>query len=454
MPRLHGLAIVTTLMTAAALYACDGDGGAGALIGSGADAGRDGIAPGPDEPAGDGGDTDAAIAVRSVVAVGDGFACVLAKDRTVSCWGRNDAGQLGRDPTSMSLCDTFPCSAIPEPVSGLSNVVRLVAGDDFACALDAARAVWCWGSNAKGQLATTGVTTSFTPKKTIVEVIDIAANGSHACAITTDNFVRCWGENTCEVFGKTDGGVQSVPRQVPGVPQMAQVSVGTDAICGTKLDGHVLCWGADHRGSLGHDIDPAAPLCDGTPFDPVAKHVQAKSNELPIDQVAEVHIGAGVGCARRVDGTVLCWGDNERGALGQGMPDSMPHPRALEVPAMKAVKLDLHGHTPCAIAADRLLCWGDGQYGQLDSLAPDAGCSGTGCRPLAHPISGMMPVRDVSSGRGAIAAIKHDATLWVWGRNDSAELALPKGDPLEQPCAGGSACVPKPRHVTNAPPLD
>lgn len=454
MSRLHGLAIVTTLMTTATLYACDGDDAAGAPIGGPDDAGRDGSSVRTDDAAGDANGTDGSIATRSAVAVGDGFACALAKDRTVSCWGRNDVGQLGRDPAAMSLCGTFPCSAVPEPVVGLANVVRLVAGDDFACAMDASRSVWCWGSNAKGQLAATGVTSSFTPRKTIVDVMAVSANGAHACAITTAGFVYCWGDGSCGIFGTADGGVETVPRQVPGVPQMAQLSVGTDAVCGTKPDGRVLCWGADHRGSLGHDVDPAAPLCNSVPFDPVAKHVQAKSNELPIEQIAEVHIGDGVGCARRTDGAVLCWGDNERGGLGQGMPDPTPHPRALEVPALKAVKLDVHGQTPCAIVADRLLCWGDGQYGQLGALEPDAGCGGTGCRPLAHAISGMMPVRDVWSGRGTIGTIKDDATLWMWGRNDSAELALPQADPLNEPCAGGSVCVPQPRQVTNAPPLD
>ncbi|MBX3224133.1 MAG: hypothetical protein KF795_26695 [Labilithrix sp.] len=454
MSRLHGLAIVGPLLAVSLVYACGGDDGVGAPIPEG-DAGRDG-APGETDDGstpGDGGG-DAGSGTRSTVAVGDGFACVLGKDRRVSCWGRNDVGQLGRDPASTASCGTFPCSAVPEAVAGLANVTRLVAGSDFACALDQARALWCWGSNAKGQLARADLAPSFTPRKAIVDVVDVSAAGAHACALGSDGFVRCWGENTCEIFGKTDDAVQTIPRQVQGVPQMAQISVGPDAICGTKPDGLVLCWGADHRGSLGHDVDPSAPLCGAVPFDPVAKHVQAESNELPIDRIAEVHIGAGVGCARRTDGVVLCWGDNEHGGLGQGLPESTPHPRALEVPALKASALDLHGGTPCAIVGDRLLCWGASPYGQLDTLGPDAGCGGAGCRPLAHPISGMMPVRHVWSGHGAIGAIKDDATLWMWGQNDSAELALPASDPANEACATGSVCVPRPRQVTNAPALD
>ncbi|MBX3197478.1 MAG: hypothetical protein KF894_04920 [Labilithrix sp.] len=453
MSRVHGVAIGAVLTAMTLLYAC-GEDSAGAPLPD-TDAG-DSAPSATDDGAtrDDGSDVDAGPGARSSVAVGAAFACVLAKDRTVSCWGRNDTGQLGRDPTGMPLCGSFPCAAAPAPVTGLANVTRLVAGDDFACALDAARAVWCWGSNAKGQLATAGVPGSFTPLKAVVGAVDLAAAGAHACAIDAEGFVRCWGDNACGLFGETSGDVQLVARRVPGVPQLAQVSLGPDAVCGTKPDGRVLCWGTDHRGSLGHDVDPAAPLCNGAPFDPIPKHVQAQSDELPISGVAEVHVGAGVACARRTDGAVLCWGDNERGALGQGIAEPTPHPRALEVPAMRAATLDLHGRTPCVVAADRLLCWGDGAHGQLDTLGSDAGGGGAGYRALAHPIAGMAAVRQVWTGRASIGAIKDDASLWMWGRNDSSELALSPSDPANQDCASGSVCVPRPRAITNAPPLD
>jgi hypothetical protein len=225
-------------------------------------------------------------------------------------------------------------------------------------------------------------------------------------------------------------------------------------MCVTTTEGGALCSGANHLGSLGHDLDPAALLCNSVPYDPVPKRVQAYSNNLPLTQVAEVHMGAGVACARLTDGTVLCWGDNSKGALGQGAADPTEHKRAMEVPALKAEKLDLRGQTPCAIVADSLLCWGDGQYGQLDSLGTDGGCGTAGCRALAYPIPGMMPVRNVSAGAGSIATIKNDATLWMWGRNDSAELAVPNADPANQPCGSGSVCVPQPKQITSTPPLD
>jgi alpha-tubulin suppressor-like RCC1 family protein len=81
--------------------------------------------------------------VISVVA-GEAHICAIQSDRTVSCWGSNGDGELGRGTQSTS--------ERPAPVPGLSNVQELALGADHACALDGGGVIWCWGSNAFGQL--------------------------------------------------------------------------------------------------------------------------------------------------------------------------------------------------------------------------------------------------------------------------------------------------------------
>src|SRR5204862_7933623 len=56
------------------------------------------------------------------IAAGGLHTCVIMSDGTVRCWGENGSGQLGDGTT------TDRSSAAGSSVSGLSNVVAIVAG--------------------------------------------------------------------------------------------------------------------------------------------------------------------------------------------------------------------------------------------------------------------------------------------------------------------------------------
>jgi hypothetical protein len=388
-----------------------------------------------------------------MVAVGDGFACVLVKDGTVSCWGRNDLGQLGRDPATTPSCGSFPCSPTPKPVADLVHVVRITAGDDFACALDADHNVWCWGSNAKGQLESTPGSTSFTAKKVITDVADVVASAAHACVLMSDKGVRCWGENTCNIWGSTGPAIRTVADLI-NIPDMTQVALGRDAMCGiAAANGRTLCWGADHHGSLGHDLAPEA--CGALQADPIPKAVQVQDGaQLPIADVADVHVGDGLVCARRTNGTVACWGDNSRGGLGQGIADPTSHARAIDLPALIATELTVGGQTVCTITANRLLCWGDSTTGQLETLTGNAACGNQSCRALGYAISNMGSVRDMTVGASAVGAIKDDLSLWMWGKNTAGNLAVAPTDSANVSCGAAGVCITSPRQVQGLPALN
>jgi alpha-tubulin suppressor-like RCC1 family protein len=74
-----------------------------------------------------------------------GHTCALHDDGTVSCWGQDSYGQLGRDSTEGT-------GRLPAKVPGLSNIVAVSVGTLHTCALPSEGAPLCWGYNGFGQL--------------------------------------------------------------------------------------------------------------------------------------------------------------------------------------------------------------------------------------------------------------------------------------------------------------
>ena len=251
--------------------------------------------------------TPVAVAVPSMpagrrpfaVSAGRDFACVLAS--TVYCWGTNAVGQLGTgDTTSYGT---------PTPVMGSAAYAALDAGDDHACALDASLAAACWGHNDDGTLGP-GVTSASSDAPVLLTNIKTLPSiaGWHACALDTSGGVLCWGEGDHGELGDGTNQNSATARQVVGLAGVTAVTTGggptdLDASCAIA-GGEVWCWGNGFYGRLGQgSANPAS-----TPV-----HVSA----LPGPAV-EVAIGYDHACATLADGNVWCWGRGDHGQLGDG----------------------------------------------------------------------------------------------------------------------------------------
>jgi len=80
---------------------------------------------------------------------GLGHVCALLDNGTVSCWGSNNYGQLGRN-TNVSSQD-------PQPVLNVLSAWQLAVGRNHACVLivsdtPGTDGIQCWGLNSDGQL--------------------------------------------------------------------------------------------------------------------------------------------------------------------------------------------------------------------------------------------------------------------------------------------------------------
>ena len=124
--------------------------------------------------------------------VGDGTVCVLHRDGSVSCWGRNDVGQVG-DGTTIDR-------SAPARLSGIADAVDVSVGTGapgvgpHACAMHASGSVSCWGGNELGQLGDGSRDNGLTPRRVIephrVTDSQIPASPTELLASWTDTVVQ------------------------------------------------------------------------------------------------------------------------------------------------------------------------------------------------------------------------------------------------------------------------
>lgn len=189
------------------------------------------------------------------VSAGFGYTCAITDGGSVKCWGGNLMGTLGNGTTTdnatpADVCADASCS---EP---LSQVVQVASGFGHTCALTAAGAVKCWGSNVRGELGAPTTEQCFFefPCSTVPVqvqnlesgVVAIATGFMHSCALTELGAVKCWGGS----YGSGDWSYS--PADVPGLASgVAAIGEGPSHGCAVMREGDIRCWGDNNWGQLG-----------------------------------------------------------------------------------------------------------------------------------------------------------------------------------------------------------
>jgi alpha-tubulin suppressor-like RCC1 family protein len=333
------------------------------------------------------------------ITAGRGHACALLADGTARCWGSGNSGKLGNG----SAAD----QESPVPVSGLNGAVAVVAGYFHTCALLVDGSGQCWGRNLEGQLGdgTLVSKTVPTPVSQLTQAIAIAGGGKHTCAVRSDGGMRCWGLNTSSQLGdgtttqRLDAGTAVV-----GLSNAVEVTAGNTHTCALDATGTARCWGNNAVGQLGN----------GT-FSP-------SSIPVTVTGVTGSTAGRGIAagalfsCARRGSGSVACWGFDDHGQLGNDSAFLFSRNPVAVSGVAGAVTVAAGVAHACALRSlGTIVCWGgnfDGSLGNGNSTAS----------PTPVVVAGLSGAVGIAAGRAHTCALLYDGTVRCWGDNGYGQL--------------------------------
>ena len=236
--------------------------------------------------------------------------------------------------------------------------------------------------------------------------------GSSYCAnMQTDNSNCGTCANTCG-FQEMCAGGTCIDTCVPDVVAIGQgPGSGSGSPCALKGDGTLWCWGDNEYGQLG-DGTITGQSCQSQPCKPFPVRVTALGTN-----VVQAGVGFYHACARKSDGTIWCWGDNEYGQLGDGTTNNSASPVQVAALGTTVAGLAVGGYHTCAVKSDGTIwCWGNNSEGQLGNGTMTSS-------PLPVQVTALgASVTEAAAGASTTCAVKSDGTLWCWGENTESEL--------------------------------
>lgn len=128
-----------------------------------------------------------------------------------------------------------------------------------------------------------------------------------------------------------------------------------------------------------------------------------------VADATDLATGANHACVVRTSGTVACWGLNDEHQLGNASAGSSRIPTS--VAAIDAVQIAAGGAFTCVVKADNTIaCWGSNTAGQLG----DGTVTG---RPQPAAVSGVSDAVEVVAARATACALTRSGDVYCWGDN-------------------------------------
>jgi alpha-tubulin suppressor-like RCC1 family protein len=258
----------------------------------------------------------------------------------------------------------------------------------------------------------------------------------------------CWGDNESGQLGELSTQTRPRPTPIAMPSNVSAISAGDRFTCAVSGSAP-YCWGTDANGQLGDgggSADQLTPLliasvntasgitagryhvcvtrnamtvmCWGANANGEIGNNRVQPTEKP-DAIASVTIddvaaGSQHTCGR-AGATPYCWGNNSHGELGDGTTSDRRLPTMISLPGSNPVLESGYTHS-CAVTSTGMYCWGDNTLGQL-------GDGTTVQRRAPTKVPGVEVNARIAAGDNFTCAI--DAgTVYCWGDNTRGQLGL------------------------------
>jgi alpha-tubulin suppressor-like RCC1 family protein len=204
-----------------------------------------------------------------------------------------------------------------------------------------------------------------------------------------------------------------------------RISVGNSQAAFLR-DGTLFTWGRNELGQLGNGT------LDGSGYgdDPETSALPVRY-EIPVAGLVSVVTRQTFMIALRDDGHVLTWGSNSNGQLGYETPadcgstgDDPCQRSPTEVPGITDAIAVAAGftHSLVLLRDGTVLAFGDNEDGQLG----DETIGASSLEPI--PVPGLADVVQLAASSDGTLALTVDGQVWAFGRNDRGQLGIGSAD--------------------------
>jgi alpha-tubulin suppressor-like RCC1 family protein len=268
-----------------------------------------------------------------------------------------------------------------------------------------------------------------------------------------------WGQNTYGQLGNASTEPSYVPEPVSGLSYVTAVAGGTRHSLALLSNGTVMAWGADEWGQLGgggealtmSDVPIQVPgLTNVTAIAAGANFSLAllsngtvmawggnlsgqlgngsyEESELPVQVkglpvITAIAAGGEHALALQANGKVAAWGAGERGQLGDNNTNNSDVPVAVQ---------DLTGavgiaagvqHSLAVLSSGKVEAWGGDEYGQLGDSSVPENEEGERMTELPVAVEGVSGASAVAAGARHSLALLSNGTVMAWGEDKAGQL--------------------------------